>query len=74
LRIPEDVAIVGFNDEPIMSIMTPKLSSVTQPAFEMGRRAARMFIEQIHAEGKPEVETIVMKPQLMIRESSMKYK
>jgi DNA-binding LacI/PurR family transcriptional regulator len=72
LRIPEDVALIGFNDEPIMHMMTPKLSSVFQPAFEMGRRAARMFIEHIHAEGKPEVETIVMKPQLMIRESSLK--
>jgi DNA-binding LacI/PurR family transcriptional regulator len=72
LRIPEDVAIVGFNDEPIMSLMTPKLSSVTQPAFEMGRRVTRLFIEQIHAEGKPDVETIVLKPQLMIRESSLK--
>ena len=74
LRIPEDVAIVGFNDEPIMSLMTPKLSSVAQPAFEMGRRTARLFIEHIHAEGKPEVETIVLKPQLVIRESSLKKK
>jgi DNA-binding LacI/PurR family transcriptional regulator len=72
LRIPEDVAIVGFNDEPIMSLMTPKLSSVTQPAFEMGRRATRLFIEQIHAEGKPDAETIVLKPQLMIRKSSLR--
>ena len=72
LRIPEDVALVGFNDEPIMNMMTPKLSSVFQPAFEMGRRAARMFIEHIHAEGKPEVETVVLKPQLMIRDSSLK--
>ncbi len=72
LRIPEDVAIVGFNDEPIMNLLTPKLSSVAQPAFEMGRRAARVFIEHIHAEGKPDIETIVLKPQLMIRESSLK--
>lgn len=72
LRIPEDVAIVGFNDEPIMSLMTPKLSSVAQPAFEMGRRAARLFIEHIHAEGKPDIETITLKPQLVIRESSLK--
>lgn len=72
LRIPEDVAIVGFNDEPIMSLLTPKLSSVAQPAFEMGRRAARLFIEHIHAEVKTDVETIVLKPQLMIRESSLK--
>ncbi len=74
LQIPEDVAIVGFNDEPIMSLMTPQLSSVAQPIFEMGRRTARLFIEQIHAEEKPVVETIIMKPQLMIRPSSMKEK
>lgn len=72
LRIPEDVAIIGFNDEPIMSLLTPKMSSVAQPAFEMGRRAARLFIEHIHSEVKTEVETIVLKPQLMIRESSLK--
>lgn len=72
LRIPEDIALVGFNDEPIMNMMTPRLSSVFQPAFEMGRRAARLFIEQIHAEDKLEVETIVLKPQLMVRESSLK--
>jgi LacI family transcriptional regulator len=72
LHIPQDIAIVGFNDEPIMSLVTPKISSVMQPAFEMGRRIARLFIEQIHAEGKPEVETIVLKPQLVIRESSLK--
>jgi DNA-binding LacI/PurR family transcriptional regulator len=74
LRIPEDVAIVGFNDEPIMGLMTPTLSSVFQPAFEMGRRAARLFIEHIHAEEKPNIETIVLKPQLMIRDSSLKNK
>ena len=72
LRIPEDVAIVGFNDEPIMGLMTPSLSSVFQPAFEMGRRVARLFIEHIHAEEKPTTETIIMRPQLMIRESSLK--
>ena len=72
LRIPEDVAIVGFNDEPVGSLITPRLSSVTLPAFEMGRRATRLFIEHIQTDGTPEVETIIIKPQLMIRESSLK--
>ena len=72
LRIPEDIALVGFNDEPIMRMMTPKLSSVSQPAFEMGRRAARLFIEQIHAEETPKIETIVLKPELIVRESSLR--
>lgn len=74
LRIPEDIAIVGFNDEPIMSLMTPKLSSVSQPAFDMGRKTARLFIEHIHSEDKPEIETLVLKPQLMVRESSLRHR
>lgn len=40
--------------------------------FEMVRWAARLFIEHIHAEDKPEVESIVMKPQLMVRASSLR--
>ena len=74
LRIPDDIAIVGFNDEPIMSMVSPSISSVAQPAFEMGKMAARLFIEQLNSqEGyKNRLETFV--PQLMIRESSMKIK
>ena len=66
------MALVGFNDEPVMNMVTPRLSSVFQPAFEMGRRAARLFIEHIHTEGIPEIESIVLKPQLVVRASSMK--
>jgi LacI family transcriptional regulator len=44
LSITHDVVIVGLNDEPVMSLMTPKISSVAQPAVEIGRIATRLFI------------------------------
>ena len=73
IRIPEDVAIVSFNDEPMCTIITPTLTSVSQPTFEMGKMAMSLLINQIDnldSQLKPEV--IVFKTELKIRESSMK--
>lgn len=75
IRIPEDVAIVSFNDEPICSIVTPTLSSVAQPTFEMGKMAITLLINQIENPDsieKPEVK--VFKTELKIRESSLRVK
>ena len=75
IRIPEDVAIVSFNDEPMCTIITPTLTSVSQPTFEMGKMAMSLLINQIDnfdSQLKPEV--IVFKTELKIRESSMKTK
>ena len=73
IRIPEDVAIVSFNDEPICTIVTPTLTSVSQPTFEMGKMAITLLINQIenpNCVDKPEV--IVFKTELKIRESSLR--
>ncbi len=73
IRIPEDVAIVSFNDEPICSIVTPTLSSVAQPTFEMGKMAITLLINQIEnpeSLDKPEVK--VFKTELKMRESSLR--
>ncbi|MEY4538684.1 MAG: hypothetical protein RLZZ306_441 [Bacteroidota bacterium] len=73
IRIPEDVSIVSFNDEPICTIVTPTLSSVAQPTFEMGKMAITLLINQIENPDsieKPEVK--VFKTELKIRESSLR--
>ena len=43
-RVPEDVAVVGYDDSPIAATMTPRLTSVRQPIEEMGREMARLLI------------------------------
>ena len=71
LRMPKDIGLVGFNNEPVVSLVTPGISSVDQPAFEMGKTAAKLFIERMHNEQMDDVE-IVLKPRLVVRESSMR--
>ncbi len=72
LLMPKDIGLVGFNNEPVTSLVTPTISSVEQPAFEMGKTAAKLFIEQLHKgdEDRENVE-IVLKPKLIVRESSL---
>ena len=69
VQLPQEVAIVGFNDETIMSLLTPAVSSVAQPAFEMGRTATKLLIEQINSDTLMPPRTIIVKPELIVRES-----
>jgi LacI family transcriptional regulator len=71
LRMPQDIGLVGFNNEPVTSLVTPGISSVDQPAFELGKVAAKLFIERIHNNDMDDVEE-VLKPKLIIRESSQR--
>ncbi|MDZ7898870.1 MAG: LacI family DNA-binding transcriptional regulator [Arcicella sp.] len=69
VKVPEDLAIVSFNDEPICTIVTPTLTSVSQPTMEMGKMAMSLLINQIEKEGSP-LEVKIFKTGLKIRESS----
>lgn len=71
LKVPDDVALVGFSDEPFSAIVTPSLSTVRQPGYEMGFLAAQKIIHRI--ENSITIipfEQIVLPTQLIIRESS----
>jgi LacI family transcriptional regulator len=76
LKIPKDVAIMGFSNWLFSGMMDPPLSSVDQPGFEMGQEAARLLIRHIELKGKddsdikPEVR--VLKTHLIVRQSSLK--
>jgi DNA-binding LacI/PurR family transcriptional regulator len=69
LSMPEDIGLVGFNNEPVVSLVTPGISSVDQPAFELGKTAAKLFIERMHNENMDDVE-VILKPRMVVRESS----
>ncbi len=70
LRMPADIGLVGFNNEPVTSLVTPSISSVEQPAFELGKAAAKLFIEQMHHEEDLSGVEKVLRPKLIVRESS----
>ena len=72
LKMPQDIGLVGFNNEPIVSLVTPGISSVEQPSFELGKAAAKLFIETMHNNEDMSSVEQVLKTKLFIRESSQK--
>src|SRR5690606_13315386 len=76
LKMPDNVALVGFSNWFFSSLMDPPLSSVDQPGFEMGQEAAKLLIRQIEKQEKDDEditpETKILKTRLIIRESSLK--
>jgi DNA-binding LacI/PurR family transcriptional regulator len=69
IRIPEDIAVLGFNDENVCRFVEPALSSISHPAHEIGAAAAEIVINHIHHPELP-LERRIVKSKLMIREST----
>jgi LacI family transcriptional regulator len=69
LRIPEDLAIVGYNDIPLASRLIPGLTTVHVPIHELGSAAARMLLDQIGTRELPP-RRVVFAPQLVVRGST----
>ena len=67
-RIPQDVAVIGFDDRPESAVQTPALSSVRVPLFRMGYRAVELLIQGINGEALPS-EPIRIPTRLIPRES-----
>jgi DNA-binding LacI/PurR family transcriptional regulator len=72
LNMPSDIGLVGFNNEPVTSLVTPQISSVEMSAFDIGKAAAKLFIETMHHNGDINPVEQVIRPRLVIRESSQK--
>jgi LacI family transcriptional regulator len=70
LRIPEDVAIVGYNDIPLASRLVPGLTTVHVPIHELGTVAAGLLLEQIDT-GEPSQRRVVFSPTLVVRGSTV---
>lgn len=70
LKMPDDIGLVGFNNEPSLALFTPSISSVEQPSFEIGKMAGKIFIEQFLNNNFSDTRQEILKPKLYIRESS----
>ncbi len=68
LRVPEDVAVVGYDDREISRTFRPRLTTVTLPCYEMGQAAAQMLLDRM--EGKSEIaEEVKVRGCLLVRDS-----
>lgn len=70
LRVPEDVAIIGYDDIDFAAAATVPLSSVRQPRADLGRAAMRRLIEESEQRTDHHHQQVVFEPQLAVREST----
>lgn len=71
IEIPKDIAVVGFNNDPISAIIEPSLTTINQPAVQIGKIASKLLIEKIENKSKEVLESIqVLNSELIIRDSS----
>jgi LacI family transcriptional regulator len=74
IRIPKDVALVGFSNETFTSFTEPSLTTVEQHSMRIGNAAAEIFLEEVTAGSTAKFipQKIVLKPELIIRDSSLR--
>ncbi len=73
IKVPDDIALIGFSNLDLTDLLSPSLSVVRQPAFEIGEIATELLIAQIESK-RPiqEFEKRTLPPELIIRESTSK--
>lgn len=67
IRVPEDLSLVGFDDEPAAAFMIPPLTTVRQPAAELGREAAKVILARLKGQHVTPAE---LTAKLIVREST----
>ena len=71
LQIPDEISVIGFDDEPHSSFITPSLSTVWQPVYSMGMLSARILLSHLKNQNVIlDFRKEVFKPELVIRASS----
>jgi LacI family transcriptional regulator len=66
VRCPQEVEVISSDDSEWLDVFTPRISTVAQPSYEMGEKAAQLLLKRIRAP-KRGFEQIVLEPELVIR-------
>jgi LacI family transcriptional regulator len=69
VRVPEDVSVVGYDDLDLARVVSPALTTVAQPRYEVGRAAVALLLGQL-GDGDGGDSEIVLKPKLVVRDST----
>jgi len=68
LRVPQDIAVIGYDDRAFTSFVRPAISTVTLPAYEMGEASARLLLSMMKGELKSS-KAVEVRGRLLVRES-----
>lgn len=75
IRIPQDIAFVGFNNDPVSTVVEPNLTTINYPGYEMGQLAARSLIDHLNGTSNiHSTNTILLRSELIVRDSSAEKK
>lgn len=74
IRIPDQIAVGGFNNDLISKIIEPNLTTINYPGQEMGEAAASTLIRKIEKQEGVSLTTMVLRHELIVRESSLRKK
>ena len=70
-KIPADIAFVGFNNDPVSTVIEPNLSTINYPGYQVGEVAAQNLIDHLNGSATLEITNrIILRSELVIRESS----
>ncbi len=70
VRIPDEIAVVGFSNEPFTSLLELSITSIEQNPIVMGESAARIFLEKVNNKDVVLEQSAKLKPELLVRKSS----
>jgi LacI family transcriptional regulator len=70
LRVPDDVAVVGYDDVEFAAVLATPLTSVRQPRYQIGRAAADLLLDETRRDGTHRHRQIQFQPELIVRASS----
>jgi LacI family transcriptional regulator len=73
IRIPEDIALAGFTNNPTSAVVEPPLTTVAQPGYEMGKLAVSHLLDQLDGIASDDPVSIVLETTLVIRKSSQHF-
>lgn len=75
IKVPEDIAIIGFNNDLISKVTEPTISTINYPGKEMGESVARILVNHLEGNGDLNItNTLVLNTELIVRDSSLKNK
>ena len=71
IKVPEEIAIVGFGNEPFTSMLVPSISSINQHSDEIGKKSAEAFLAHTKKENvQQSLNKIILNAELIVRDSS----